>query len=348
MSLRVVVVCCAIFAISGNELQATTIEWGAEFSGFRQGDVYFASTIEFSTSGLDRPVTLFSYSPDDDVIREIIDLNAPFGSPNAQLAYDATSEGLLIGDITKVQFLDQDGDLSLWSDELGTTDITVDQFGSVYTGRGSISKTDASVNTTTFYDDETITPRGIAVNTDEVLVGIDLRSDAQPFGTDNILRLDLDGNIRETLRTTNIGGAGLVRSFSDGTYAVVSNERTMVSRLNVDGSFAVIADSSDGIFQTDGITIDGDDDVWITTRGRPATLQEFDLSGNSLTSIQLELDALMGTSDPGFFSPSGVVVIPEVASSVSEPNAWGLLVAGLLGIGLIRRRGAGKSIVDVN
>ena len=85
------VVICLVFSISGLAA-ATTIQFDAGFEGFSTGDVYFASTIEASNSGLNLNATLFRYSPALDQISEVMPL---LGTGNVRyLAFDPKSGGL--------------------------------------------------------------------------------------------------------------------------------------------------------------------------------------------------------------------------------------------------------------
>lgn len=315
---------CWVAAVS-----ATQVFWNSGFSGFSPGEVYFASTVEFSTTGLDRGTTLFRYSPANDELHEVRRL---FGTGVSRyLAFDAAGLGLYIGDTDRIQLLKPSGNLvDVWNPAETILDINTGSDGALYVAigngvsrfNGASGDTVASVGTSV---------RGVAVRPDGTLIlGID--KNELLYQDDNLLTVNPSGDIGSR-KQVGMSGVGLVRNLSGDTIVAVSQQRTTLASVNLLGGVSTIADGSDGVFQTDGIAVDELGRVWVTTRGRPATLQQFSVSGDRLVAVSLELSALVGSGERGFFSPSGVAVAP-----VPTPAGAILLGTALLGLSTRIRR----------
>jgi len=299
------VLICFVLLISGLA-SATTIRWNAGFEGFSVGDVYFASTVQFSNSGLNRNTSLFRYSPALDEVSEVMRL---FGTGVVRyLDFDPVSGGLYIADVNRIQLLKPDGQLVDVSDSFSTVlDISVSSSGEVFTSEFLGIRQYTDIDSTQIAS-VGANLRGLDVKSDGSFIGgIDLAENS--YGDNNLLTIDVDGSVIGQSQVST-GGLGLVRLRSDGSVVAVSDQRTTLNLVNPDGTFTPFADRSDGIFQTDGIAIDSEDDVWVTTRGRPASLQEFLVDGTRKTFVSLELSDLVGAGETGFFSPDAVAIIP--------------------------------------
>jgi hypothetical protein len=104
---------------------------------------------------------------------------------------------------------------------------------------------------------------------------------------------------------------------------VVTHQRTTISLVGTDGMSTTIADGGDGIFQADGLAVGDGETVWVTTRGRPSSLQAFRLDGTRVHRVPLELDELGHPDDEGFFSPSGAACVPRLRVTRDAPPERG-------------------------
>jgi uncharacterized protein (TIGR03437 family) len=300
----------ALFGISEGRSCATTIRWNAGFDGFRPGDVYFAASVQFSNTGLNRSVTLFRYSPSRDEVAEIVLLPGRGEFPSRQLAFHPFGDGLFIGSADGIKLLQPDGRLVDFAPRYSTIwDLNVGSDGAVFTSEtAGVRKYDRVGSASVFSLNTTIW--GLAIRPDGGFVaGVELNQIR--YGNNNLLWLSPSGEVEKAV-SVSAGQLGLVRARADGTFVAVSDSNTTLNLVQPSGSYRSFAGWKDGIASTHGIAVDRDGHVWVSTGGRPAALQQFSVAGTRLMRVLLELSNLVTSAETGFFSPSGVAVAPVV------------------------------------
>lgn len=323
------VFCLLITSFFFQRTHAALIEWGAGFDGFRTGDVYFASSVFDSSGNRIRNTTLFRYTPSASKIFEVTSLGVPTGSPNASLAFDPLGRGLFVGDVNSIRLLRSDGRLVDFATPLTTLlDLAVGPAGTVYAGDAAGISAYKSDGTADRVAALAAPVRGVALRPDGgFAAGIDQRPSV--FGSDNLLFLDSEGNI-ESQFTVGDTGLGKIRALDaeGGGYGAIGDSRTTLYAVTDSGSARAVADSTDGIFQSDGLAV-ADGQAWVTTRGRPASAQRFAFDGALLESLSLEIPLTDPVVGGGFFSPSGIAVTPAAPTTVDAPPPLLLLLLGL-------------------
>ena len=295
--------------------QATTIEWHARFPGFRPGDVWFAGTLEHSSSFLDRPPAIFVYSPPEDRISEITSVPTPTKHPTFALAFDPTGSALYVGDVGQIQMMTIDGVLVPFAATFTTLlDLTVGPDGAVYTAESHhLRRYVDGVGTTVAVLDSTM--RGLAAVEGGFVAMLD--PGVEQHGSDNLVWLSPLGEVR---RGTLVGGAtphapGKVRALPDGMSVVAVAPRSTLHLVTALGAARAFADHGNGMREANGLAIDARRGglAWVATGTGDGTLMAFTTDGARVARVPLQLKQLGYPRDAGFISATGIACVPGAA-----------------------------------